>query len=94
MEEWRLIDKALLTYAKNPQTHSVTTKNKNVKSCHAYGIDIGERSLRQCSKQAVVHTPSRLSNAVLKHNSEFGAFSYITEGTVHNTEIGPILLNC
>jgi len=99
--EWKKIDKELLNFSKFCDKEKVLDLASKLKKEHSVfglnnphqlmlelGIDLSANSVKMSANQAVLEPPVRISNTNLLHNSTVGAFSYLTDGAIYNTEIG------
>jgi len=86
--EWRRIDAAIASYIKSDPARRKQVSPTKIGEVHSMGIDITFDSLKKSSPTVKIETPARLSNAKFFHRSFMGAFSYITDGWVYNTNIG------
>jgi acetyltransferase-like isoleucine patch superfamily enzyme len=99
--EWKVIDRELMNFSQNYKRQSslnlASTFNKadavfGFNNPHQLllemGVDLSPNSLKGSSGKAVLERPVRLSNATIMHDSSIGAFSYLTDGSVYNSDIG------
>lgn len=101
LPEWKVIDRELLNFSDNyNRKPSIKLASTLAKDSSAFGmnnphtllmelgVDLSPMSVKISSDLTSLERPVRLSNATAMHNSSVGAFSYLTDGTIFNTDIG------